>query len=106
MQAVEQAIRDFHERVTDAEKVLDALDDVFSWSPDSQMFKVFSALVGGYVSALGAAYHIEGWLEWWWIECRLGKNPLRAASVGEEMRTISTVDDLVSLVLLDLAKSA
>ena len=98
MQAVEKAIRDFHERVADADKVLSALDDIFDWSPECQLFQAVSALVGGYISALGAAYHIEGWLEWWWLECRLGQNPLEAAPAGGELRIVAAVDDLIALI--------
>lgn len=106
MNELEKAIRDFHDRVSEAELSLDAMNETLSMAPESKLCTAIWALVGAYKDALGKAYGIEGWLEWWWLECRLGQNPLKAAVSGEQLRTISTVDDLVALILDDLAQSA
>lgn len=105
MKKVEQAIRDFHDRVTEIERVTDVLKSVMSMAPESDLYSAIWALIGGYKDAIGDAYNIDGWLEWWWLECNLGSNPMQAAVAGEELRTIATVDDLVRLILDDLAQS-
>ena len=104
MEAIEKAVRDFHDRVYEVEHVTARLGDVLSIPPDAPLTTAIWQLIGGYRDALGAAYGIEGWLDWWWIECNLGGTPMDAAPVGGEMRKISTVDDLVRLVCDDLAK--
>lgn len=103
--AVEKAVREFHERVTEVERVIDALNQSLMMQPESELCSSVWALVGGYKDALGAAYSIDPWLEWWWLECGLGTKPMQAGLAGEELRTIATVDDLVQLILDDLIKS-
>jgi len=103
--AVEKAIREFHERVSDIERVTDVLNSVLSMVPESDLNSAIWALIGGYKDALGEAYSIDGWLEWWWLECNLGEKPMQAGLPGEELRTIATVDDLILLVCDDLAQS-
>lgn len=98
----EHAIRQFHERAAGARDVLDSLDNVLSLTPESPLFEAMWALVGGYIEALGASFHIDGWMEWWWSECLLGEKPMKAGLPGQELREIATVDDLVQLVLADL----
>lgn len=103
---IETEIRAFHERVRAARDVLRKLDDVLDIAPESPLYEAVWALIGGYMGALGAAYgHIDGWLEWWWSECDLGANPHDAGLPGEPMRTIETLDDLVGIVLDDLART-
>lgn len=100
---VAQAIQRFHERATTAVEVMNRLDDALDIAPESPLYEAQWALIGGYIEALGAAYAIDGWLEWWWTECLLGEKPMRAKLPGdEEERTIANIDDLVRLILDDL----
>jgi len=96
-----QAVREFHATVREVEEVMDALNDVLGTHPESKLSAAVWAVVGRYKSALDDAYGIGGWLEWWWLECRLGSNPLRARLQGEEMRIVANVDELVTLVVSD-----
>lgn len=105
MEKVEKAIRDFHERVSEIESVTDAMSEVLSMAPECALHSAILALIGGYRDALGAAYSIDGWLEWWWLECGLGSKPMRAGLAGEELRAIATIDDLVRLICDDLAQA-
>lgn len=106
MEKVEKAIREFHERVTEVERVIDALNTVLSMPPECDLYSTIWALIGGYKDALGDAYCIDVWLEWWWLECGLGGKPMQAAPAGGELRTIATIDDLVRLICDDLAQAA
>lgn len=106
MSEIEKAVREFDEQARAVESLIDSLRDVFDPAPESRACQVPWDLLGAYIRALDSKHNIGGWLEWWWLECRLGENPLQAAPVGEELRMIATVDDLVELVLLDLAKAA
>lgn len=103
MERIEAAICEFHARASDMERVTSTLDSVLKMAPESDMYGAAWALIGGYIEALGAAYHIDGWLEWWWNECGLGDRPHEAAPAGGELRMIATVDDLVQLIREDLA---
>lgn len=103
--SVEKAVREFHERVSEIERVTDVLNSVLSMVPESDLNSAIWALIGGYKDALGEAYGIDSWIEWWWLECGLGSHPMQARLPGEEFRTIATVDDLVRIVCDDLLKS-
>lgn len=106
MEKIEKAIRAFHDRVVEIERVTDALNSVLSMDPESDLHSAIWALVGGYKDALGDAYAIDSWLEWWWIECGLGSKPMQAALAGGELRTIATIDDLIRIIGDDIAQAA
>lgn len=100
---IASAIRNFHARALAAQAVLDAVDDVLDITPESKLNQAVWDLVGGYISALDAAYSIGPWLEWWWNECTLGEKPGMAGIRNEPMRKIRTLDDLIGIALDDLA---
>lgn len=41
------------------------------------------------------------WLEAWWMEHRFGERPLRAGLVGDALRDIATLEELVALICDD-----
>lgn len=90
------AIRDFHERAQAASTAMEKLHDAIDMAPESPLYQTMWGLVGGYIAALDAAFHIGGWLEWWWEECRLGDNPNKAGLPGEAMRLIENLDDVAA----------
>lgn len=101
---LETDLREFHRRVADMETIYDTLSNSMGINPDSAFSNAIWGLIGGYLAALEAAYPgVGGWLEWWWTECDLGAHTLEAAPDGGELRTIATIDDLIRLVLDDLA---
>lgn len=106
MKKLEIAIRAFHDRVVEIERVIGVLDSVLSMVPESDLHSAIWALVGGYTDALGDAYAIDSWLEWWFVECRLGSNPMQASIAGGELRTIATIDDLIRIIGDDIAQAA
>lgn len=99
---VEAAILEFHQIVANTEAVMSSLDALLEQAPDSALKTAVWSAVGAYSRALDEAYGIGGWLDWWWLECDLGARPMRAGLKGEQLRNISTPDDLVRLVLDDL----
>ncbi|WP_156820696.1 hypothetical protein [Thioalkalivibrio thiocyanodenitrificans] len=103
---IEKAARDFHTAVSGADGALDRLSDLLGVSPESDLCSNVWAMAGAYKGALDAAYGIGGWLEWWWLECRLGEQPMQAGLPGEELRTIATIDDLVKLITDDIKRGA
>jgi len=105
VEKVEKAIRQFHERVTEIERITDLLNSALMMAPESGLNAAIWALIGGYKDALGDAYFIDEWLEWWWMECNLGAKTMQAGLLGEEMRTIATLEDFIRLVCDDLARS-
>lgn len=102
---IDRHVREFHERCRHAEEVVGSLDDVLMLDAESPLRQAVDALIGGYCNALNASYNIGLWLEWWWVECRLGVAPKRAAPAVGALRMIETVDDLVGLILEDCAVS-
>lgn len=93
------AIKRFHDDCSNARKILGAIDDLLGIEPESILNSVVYRLIDGYIAALGDAYAIHGWLNWWAWECQFGEKPL-GAQVGENPeREITTIDDLVAIVL-------
>lgn len=98
-------MRLWHQRVRALKEELSALIDLLQMAPEAPLNEAAWGLVGGYIAALDARWGIGGWLEWWWHECKLGDRPLEAGIVGEPMRTIRTIDDLIAIVTDDLAQA-
>lgn len=99
VEAMEKAVREWHERMVDLETRLDALSESVGLNPEAPVPNAIWAVAGGYKDALDAAYHVGGWLEWWWLECYLGNSPKEAKLAGDkEERVIRTIDDLVALL--------
>lgn len=107
MEKIEKAVRDFHHRALEAEGVSDVLNGVLWMAPESNFCTMLAELIGGYKDALDSAYNIGGWLEWWWIECDLGRTQRskQAGLPNEPLRTIATIDDLVQIIKDDLARA-
>ncbi len=106
MDKIEQVIRDFDARVREIDRVTDTLNSVLLMSPESEFYGAVWSIIHGYMEAISAVYPIEGWLEWWWLECGLGSMPQKAGLPGDELRTIANIDDLVRIVCDDIARSA
>lgn len=45
-----------------------------------------------------------GTLESWWCENHFGERPLNIGFVGQEMRTVATVEELAAFIAEDLAR--
>lgn len=101
MKPVDTVIREFHDRVTEIERVLDVIESVMGSYPESDLNNAVWAIVGGYAAAIGQSFHCEAWLDWWWLECGLGAQPKCASPHGENLRMVATIDDLVALILED-----
>ena len=100
---IEKAIRDFDERVRAMDKAWDKLEEAVGATPESPLFEAAVGLIDGYVAALDAAYGIGEWLDWWWLECRFMRHPMEC-EVGGKKFTVATIDDLVRVVLEDIAE--
>lgn len=107
LDAMERAVRDWHERMTEISGCMQALDELVGVVPESPLSTALWAMNGGYMGALDAAWQVGGWLEWWWLECDLGARP-KEAKLGKdaEFRKISTIDDLVQLLRDEQAGTA
>ena len=102
---VEQQVREWHEALTGVFEIMERLDDVLDINPESPLNAAIFKLIGSYNRALGWSNGIDGWLEWWWTECRMGENPMRAGLPGGELTLISNIDDLVKLIIDDLKQT-
>lgn len=95
---MERAIRNFCARVAETERVVGVLDEVFGMQPECALHSAVWSLAEGYQATLDSAHGLEGWLEWWWMECDLGRKPLQASPAGGALRVVATVDDLVQII--------
>lgn len=74
---------------------------------------VVESPLGDAVYGLMSAYthqvaDIIGWdqntLSAWWLEQEFGKKPMQIGFVGQEMRTVATVEELAAFIAEDLAR--
>ena len=94
---MEKAIRTWHATVKATGEAVDALDRVVGCSPESPLSQAIYAMVIAYTGAVQDAHKLDTWLEWYWLECEMGENPLSASIGDEPLREIATVDDLIAL---------
>lgn len=62
---LERAIRGFHARVSEIERVVKALNDVLGMQPECALNEAINALIGGYMGMIESCDGVDGWLEWW-----------------------------------------
>ena len=92
-----EAIRTWHTTVKATGEAVDELDRVVGCSPESPLSQSIYAMVIAYTDAVQDAHGLGDWLEYYWLECDMGKSPL-AASIGDEpLRDIATLEDLIAL---------
>lgn len=70
--------------------------------PDAPLPAAISAMQSDYTASVAARCRVSAdWLEAWWLECDLGERPLRAGIVGEPVRTITSLAELLALIIDD-----
>ena len=94
---MEQAVRAWYATVKDAGEAVDELDRVVGCSPESPLSQAIYAMVIAYTDAVQDAHGLGDWLNWWWLECEMGKTPLSASIGDEPLREIATLEDLIAL---------
>lgn len=104
-EAMAAAIRTWHDRLYALEEQLGALRDLLQMAPEAPLNEACWALAGGYIAEIDRRWGIGDWLDCWWHECRLGESPGHAGLIGEPMREIKTIDDLIAIVTDDLAQA-
>lgn len=75
---VTESIREWMERVQEADRQVNSIGELFGdLDYAAPLPGAVSALAGGYAKALGRVIGDEGeWLEYFWIDCAFGANPL------------------------------
>ena len=99
MTPIEQAIREFDKHARAVESLIEGFKVVADPAPESMLCSTVFDLLDAYRKTIEDQHGIDGWLDWWRLECRLGETPLEAGLADEEMRTIATLDDLIALVI-------
>lgn len=91
------ALHRWHEAVTEGEKEIDALVEI-GFRPESVPCAAINNALEAMTSATSQVVGDENnWLEWYWRECQMGSNPLKAGRLGD-LRKICSLDDLIWLV--------
>ena len=75
---VTEAVREWMERVQGADAQLNAIGELFGCLDyDAPLPAAIEGLISGYTKALGRVIGDEcEWLEYFWIDCAFGANPL------------------------------
>lgn len=95
-------LRQWHERMQDYEAAMDALQRLTGYAPESPLPAAISAVAGLLTTTVADRIGCsDEWLMVWWTECNLGERPLRAGPVGEELREITTIEELHALIVAD-----
>ena len=91
------ALRRWHEAVTVSEKEIDALIEI-GFRPEARLFEAINNALEALTNATAQIVGDEsGWLDWYWLDCRMGRNPLEAG-LSDDLRKICTLDDLIWLL--------
>ena len=94
---MEQAVRTWHATAKATGEAVDELNNVIGCSPESPLSQAIYAMVIAYTDAVQDAHGLGDWLNWYWLECEMGTEPLSASIGDEPLREIATVEDLIAL---------
>lgn len=91
--------------MAECEARMDQLAAVAGPVVESPLGDAVYGLMGTYTQQIA---EIIGWdentLSAWWLEHDFGKRPLQIGFVGQEMRTVATVEELAAFIAEDLAR--
>ena len=91
------ALRIWHETVTESEKEIDALVEI-GFAPESRLCTAINNALEALTNATAQIVGDKsGWLDWYWLDCRMGRSPLEAG-FSDDLRKICTLDDLIWLL--------
>ena len=92
-------LRQWQSAMQAAEQRLDALSELTGINPEAPLFETIYNLMGlatrQVADLTGASLE---WLESWWLEHAFGARPMQAGLVGEELRDMATLEELVALI--------
>ena len=94
----ETEIKEFHEKAKNLENFFRKLNSVIDITPESELFKVSYDILQNYCLLVEEKYKISGWLEWGWLECKLGDKPLGVSINNGEFKPTQTIDDLIIIL--------
>ena len=94
-------IRTWYNVITHLEAKIEALDRVIGFHPEAPLAQAISDVMTEYTNAGQDCHGLGAWLEWYWLECNMGKTPLSASIGDEPLREIATVEDLIKLCETD-----
>ena len=92
-----EAIRTWYATTKAVGEAVDELDRAVGCSPESPLSQSIYAMVIAYTGAVQDAHGLDTWLNWYWLECNMGKTPLSASIGDNPLRDIATVEDLIKL---------
>lgn len=101
-EALDGLIADWHNQCVESMRAADKIYELFGAAPESCAMKSISDLIALQIDFFEKVFGIGGWLDWWAWDCGFGKNPHEACLKGEELKLISTVDDLIKIIIADL----
>lgn len=99
----EQILYAWNATMHELEEAIYVLNLSLGSNPESSLMKAINALQELATKQAAELVGVsQDWLDAWWLECNFGDKPLQAGLVGEELRTITTLEELMKLILDDL----
>ena len=86
----------------EVDKQYDALYALMGIAPESPLWKAVGDMQNLLTDQAADLCSISAdWLMAWWLEHDFGETPMKAGLVGEELREIKTLEELVALICDD-----
>ena len=87
----------------ECEAQMDALSGLIGINPESPLQSAVYGLMGEHTRRVADLIGCpDEWLEAWWLDHKFGDDPMHAGLVGEPMREITTLEQLLALICDDL----
>lgn len=97
----------WQERMQEIEAQMDALGALLQHAPEAPLPNAVGALMSAYTHNVSRLIGCsDEWLTAWWLEHSFGERPMRAGLTGEPLRTITTLTELVRLIVNDAGAPA
>lgn len=103
---ITQALRRWDEAMSECNQRMDQLSELTGQVVYSPLGDAVFGLMGEYTRQLADQI---GWdcdaLHAWWLEHNFGERPMNMGFPGEQLRSISTIDQLADFVFEDIARA-
>lgn len=105
--AIRSALKRWHEAMHECDTRMDQLADIAGQIVESPLGDAVYHVMGEYTKAVADLIDWdESALSDWWLSHQFGERPMNIGLPGEEMQTLSDIDQLADFIIADLARIA
>lgn len=107
IEQIESALEEWSKNIEALEDIFLAYHAMTGADVDCELFKPAFEIAGAYTRAISTIVgDYRDYLEWYWVECGIGRSPHRAISAsGLEIDSVDSVQKLAQLIHADQSKS-